>query len=166
MSDNASKTQLRLTRVTVLGLEYPSKSSFGERMNALQISCKTARFNLSKVGEHFINPCCFGEDFADWLQIRLIERNVQVRQPYQEDWGWELPAIVGSDSYYLCMSGNADGSRENEDEGEWNIIIEKKRSIGQRLRGKGKIAANDKIAVMLEEILCVERTIRDVRRVE
>jgi len=135
-------------------------------MNALQISCKTARFNLSKVGEHFINPCCFGEDFADWLQVKLIERNVQVRQPYQEDWGWELPAIVGSDSYYLCMSGNADGSRENEDEGEWNIIIEKKRSIGQRLRGKGKIAANDKIAVMLEEILCAEPTIRDVQRVE
>ena len=64
------------------------------------------------------------------------------------------------------MSGNADGSRENEDEGEWNIIIEKKRSIGQRLRGKGKIAANDKIAVMLEEILCAEPTIRDVQRVE
>ena len=40
-------------------LECPRKSSFGERMNALQISCKTARFNLSKVGEHFINPCCF-----------------------------------------------------------------------------------------------------------
>jgi hypothetical protein len=140
-------------------LECPRKSSFGERMNALQISCKTARFNLSKVGEHFINPCCFGEDFAGWLQVKLIERNVQVRKPYQEDWGWELPAIVGSDSYYLCMSGNADGSRENEDEGEWNIIIEKKRSLGQRLRGKGKI-------LMLEEILCAEPTIRDVQRVE
>jgi len=140
-------------------LECPSKSSLGERMNALQISCKTARFNLSKVGEHFINPCCFGEDFADWLQVKLIERNVQVRQPYQEDWGWELPAIVGSDSYYRCMSGNADGSKESKDQGEWNIIIEKKRSLGQRLRGKGKI-------LMLEEILCAEPTIRDVQRVE
>ena len=64
------------------------------------------------------------------------------------------------------MSDNADGSKENEDEGEWNIIIEKKRSIGQRLGGKGKIAANDKIVLMLEEILCTEPTIRDVQRVE
>jgi hypothetical protein len=63
------------------------------------------------------------------------------------------------------MSGNADGSKENEDEGEWNIIIEKKRPIGQRLKSKGKIAANDKIALMLEEILCAEPTIRDVKRV-
>ncbi len=135
-------------------------------MNALQIVCKTARFNLSKVGEHFINPCCFGEDFADWLCIKLTERDVQVRLPYQEDWRWELPAIVGSNSYYLCMSGNADGSEETEDEGEWNIIIEKKRSIGQRLSGKGKISANDKIVLILEEILCAEPTIRDVQRVD
>jgi hypothetical protein len=135
-------------------------------MNALQIVCKTARFNLSKVGEHFINPCCFGEDFAAWLRIKLIERNVEVRQPHQEDWGWELPAIIEGDSYYLCMSGNADDSKENEDEGEWNIIIEKKRSIGQRLRGRGKIAPNDKMARTLEEILCAEPTIRCVHRVE
>jgi len=94
-----------------------------------------------------------------------LERNVQVRQPYQEDWGWELPAIDGSDSYYLCMSGNADDSKENVDEGEWNIIIEKKRTIGQRLRGSGKIASDDKMVRTLEEILCAEPTIRDVHRV-
>ena len=77
-------------------------------MNALRILFKTNRFNLSKVGEHFINPCCFGEDLAVWLRIKLSERNVEVREPYQEDWGWELPAMQESDSYYLCMSGNAD----------------------------------------------------------
>jgi hypothetical protein len=134
-------------------------------MNALQIRCTTARFNLSKVGEHFINPCCFGEDFADWLRTKLVERNVQVCQPYQEDWGWELPVIDGSEKYYLCMSGNADDAKNNKDEGEWNIIIEKKRSIGQRLRGSGRIAANDKIVKTLEEILGAEPTIQDVRRV-
>jgi hypothetical protein len=47
---------------------------------------RPSRFNLSKVGEHFINPCCFGEDLAEWLRIKLIERSVEVRQPYQEDW--------------------------------------------------------------------------------
>ena len=56
-------------------------------MNALRILFKTNRFNLSKVGEHFINPCCFGEDLAAWLRIKLSERDVEVREPYQEDWG-------------------------------------------------------------------------------
>ena len=136
-------------------------------MNERLTDClQICSIQLSRVGKHFINPCCLGEDFADWLRIKLTERNVQVRLPYQEDWGWELPAIVGSDSYYLCMSGNADGSKEIEDEGEWNIIIEKKCSIGQRLSRKGKIAANDKIVLILEEILCAEPTIRDVQRVD
>ncbi len=94
-------------------------------MNALRILFKTGRFNLSKVGEHFINPCCFGEDLAAWLRIELVERDVEVRQPYQEDWGWELPAMQGTDSYYLCMSGNSDGSGKNKDEGEWGIIVER-----------------------------------------
>jgi len=55
-------------------------------MNALHILFRTGRFNLSKVGEHFINPCCFGEDLAAWLRVKLVEKGVEARQPYQEDW--------------------------------------------------------------------------------
>jgi hypothetical protein len=135
-------------------------------MNALRILFKTNRFNLSKVGEHFINPCCFGEDLAAWLGIKLRECDVEVRQPYQEDWGWELPAVDGNDSYYLCMSGNSDKSSTDEDDGEWGIIVEKRRSIGQRLRGTGRIAANDKMVRRIEEILRRELTIRELHREE
>ena len=135
-------------------------------MNALHILFKTGRFNLSKVGQHFINPCCFGEDLAAWLRIKLSERNVEVRESYQEDWGWELPATQESDSYYLCMSGNSDELSTNKDDGEWDIIIEKRRSIGQRLRGVGKIAANDKMVGTIEEILRAEPAIREVHREE
>jgi hypothetical protein len=78
-------------------------------MNALDILFKTSRFNLSKVGEHFINPCCFGEDLAAWLRIKLVDKKIKVFEPYQEDWGWELPSRYGSDFYYLCMSGNSEG---------------------------------------------------------
>src|SRR5258708_5409252 len=88
-------------------------------LNALHVLFKTSPFNLSKVGEHFINPCCFGEDLAAWLRVRLIERKIEVSQPYQEDWGWELPASLGPDSYYLRMSGNADGSSTIDDEDPW-----------------------------------------------
>ncbi len=95
-----------------------------------------------------------------------MERDVEVCQPYQEDWGWELPAMRESDSYYLCMSGNSDESSTNKDEGEWGIIIEKRRSIKQRLRGTGKIAANDRMVSTIEEILRAEPTIQEVHREE
>jgi hypothetical protein len=135
-------------------------------MNALHILFRTDRFNLSKVGQHFINPCCFGEDLAAWLRLKLIDRSIEVREPYQEDWGWELPAVHGSDSYYLCMSGNSDEAGNNKDEGEWRIIIEKRRSIGQRLRATGKIKTGDEMVRTLQEILFAEPSIREVHREE
>ncbi len=34
-----------------------------EHIFLLQTGC----FSSTEVQEHFINPCCFGEDFAAWL---------------------------------------------------------------------------------------------------
>ena len=131
-------------------------------MNAIDILFQSGRFNLSKVGEHFINPCCFGEDLAAWLRSKLTERNIETSQPYQEDWGWELPVTHGIDSYYLCMSGNADNARIHDDEGEWHVIVEKRRSVWQRLTGKGRITPDDALAKLIDEILSKEATIRNV----
>jgi hypothetical protein len=135
-------------------------------MNALRIMFKTSRFNLSKVGEHFMNPCCFGEDIAAWLQSKLAERGIKTRSPYQEDWGWELPATLGTDSYFLCMSGNSDELPDNIDDGEWGIIVEKRRTIGQRVRRTGQISADDKMVSEIEEILRSEPLIQDLHREE
>lgn len=77
-------------------------------MSALSIVFKTNRFNLSKVAAHFINPCCFGQDLAAWLRTKLTELRIETCQPYQEDWGWDLPAKLPGGSYFLCMSGNSD----------------------------------------------------------
>ncbi len=119
---------------------------------------------MSKVGKHFINPCCFGEDLAAWLRIKLAEKNWKASEAYQEDWGWELPVRHGKDYYYLCMSGNRGDSGVDNDEGEWRIIVEKRRSIWQRVTGKGKIAENDALLLLVKEILSGEATIRDVHR--
>src|SRR5438045_2507906 len=100
-------------------------------MNAREIIFRSNRFNLSTIGDHFINPCCFGEDVVAWLRTKLAENRIQTATPYQEDWGWELPVTCGGGSYYLCVSGNADNA-EN-DEGEWRIIVEKPRSIWELL---------------------------------
>jgi hypothetical protein len=129
-------------------------------MNALSILFRTSLFNLSKVHEHFINPCCFGEDLADWFGDRLTPKGVQTSTPYQEDWGWELPVKLGADSYYLCMSGNAD--RPGNNEGEWRIIVQKRRSIWERLTGRGKITVDDPLLKLLEQILSREPNVTKV----
>jgi hypothetical protein len=132
-------------------------------MNALHLLFRTDRFNLSKIGKHFINPCCFGEDLAAWLQGKLRESGVEICEPYQEDWGWELPVRRGAQGYYLCMSGNTDESAANPDKGEWRIIIEKKRSLRQRLTGDGKITRNDEMVALVQQILSREHGMSDVR---
>ena len=108
---------------------------------AISLLFKTGRFNLSKVSETFINPCCFGEDLAQWLQTTLRQKKVDVPSPTQEEWGWELPAANAGGRYYVCMSGNSDGEHENPNQREWRIVIQKRRSVAQRLTGKGKIEA-------------------------
>lgn len=133
-------------------------------MNSIDILFTTKRFNLSKVGAHFINPCCFGEDLAGWLRAKLAQRKIETSEAFQEDWGWGLPAKVGEHSYFLGVSGNADEPDGSNDEGEWRVIVEKRRSIWQRLRGKGKIAADDAMLNIIENILSAEPEIRNVHR--
>lgn len=123
---------------------------------------KTGRFNLSKVDETFINPCCFGEDLARWLREALRKKSLEVSDPYQEDWGWELPAKNETGRYYLCVSGYAHNEGADSNAGEWRIILEKRRSIGQRLTGKGKIELSDGMLASVREILEGEPDIRDV----
>ena len=95
---------------------------------------------------------------------KLANEHIEATQPYQEDWGCELPVTHGSNAYYLCMSGNPDDSGANNDDGEWRIIVQKRRSIWQRVTGKGKITIGDPLVRLIEEILSGEPTIRNVRR--
>ena len=131
-------------------------------MNAFHLLFKTDRFNLSRVGKHFINPCCFGEDLAAWLQGQLLEQGVQASAPGQEDWGWYVRAKNGNDSYLLCMSGNSEN--ETTDFGKWRIIVVKKRSLWKRVSGGGKIAADDAMLNMIEGILAKQLDFQDLHR--
>src|SRR5260370_9684718 len=92
-------------------------------MNALRILFKANRFNLSTVGEHFINPCCFGEDLAAWLRTKLIERKREVRQPCQEHWGWGFPAMHEGGSNYLSITANCVESSTNKSRSVRVIIL-------------------------------------------
>ena len=54
------------------------------------VTLQTDLFEATTPGPNFINPRCFGEDFALWLVERLKKRNIEPSEPIQEDWGWAL----------------------------------------------------------------------------
>lgn len=63
----------------------------------------TDRFEASTPGTTFINPRCFGEDFALWLQPRLAERGLAVAEPIQEDWGWVILVTLAGQTFTISM---------------------------------------------------------------
>ena len=67
------------------------------------IRVETDVFEHREVKPHFINPCCFGEDFAVWLKRELsplADAGFTFSDPIQEDYGWGFWASHGKDPFW------------------------------------------------------------------
>jgi len=85
---------------------------------------ETDRFNLSEVKPHFINPCCFGEDFAAWLRQQLMplaKDGFEISDPIQEDYGWGFWVSQGKDGFWIALSYVGDGPQEEPP--EWVVSV-------------------------------------------
>lgn len=125
---------------------------------------ETDRFNLSEVKDHFINPCCFGEDLAAWLRVKLLEKGIEVTEPGQEDWGWYVEASYGGRSYFIGIGGNAFEPGGDKNRGEWRIMLEKHRSVWERLTRKDDPSEADGMLAVIREVLEAEPDFNNVRR--
>ena len=79
------------------------------------ITVETEMFEHREVKPHFINPCCFGEDFAAWLKKQLsplADSGFTFSDPIQEDYGWGLRATHGEDPFWIALSYVGDGPQE------------------------------------------------------
>lgn len=89
------------------------------------ITVRTDLFNCTEVKPHFINPCCFGEDFAQWLKERLSPlqgSGFRLSELIQEDYGWGFWAHKGMDSFWVSIGPmGSDGPEEYD--GEWGISV-------------------------------------------
>ena len=68
---------------------------------------ETDLFEHREVRPHFINDCCFGEDFAAWLIRRLgdVSRSgFELSAPVQEDHGWGFWAKRGRRRFWIALS--------------------------------------------------------------
>ncbi len=71
------------------------------------ITVETDLFEHREVKPHFINPCCFGEDFAGWLKERLsplVDSGFSFSDPIQEDYGWGFWARRRKDPFWIALS--------------------------------------------------------------
>jgi hypothetical protein len=71
------------------------------------ITVTTELFEHRAPQPHFINPCCFGEDFAAWLRAELAPlagAGFALSEPIQEDYGWGLWARHGADTFWIALS--------------------------------------------------------------
>jgi hypothetical protein len=82
------------------------------------------RFEHRIVQPHFINPCCFGEDLANWLRERLrglSEHGFDVDEPLQEDYGWGFWLRKGRSKFWLALSYVGVGP--TEEPGQWVVSV-------------------------------------------
>src|SRR5579863_5302039 len=80
-----------------------------------RLTVETDMFEHREVRPHFINPCCFGEDFAAWLKEQvspLQDSGFIFSEPIQEDYGWGLWATCKDDRFWIAISYEGNGPQE------------------------------------------------------
>lgn len=88
------------------------------------ITVETDLFDHREVKPHFINPCCFGEDFAGWLIEQLsplVDSGFNLSKIIQEDYGWGFWAWCGKESFWVALSYVGDGPQEAP--AQWVISV-------------------------------------------
>lgn len=71
---------------------------------------ETNLFEHTTVKDNFVNPCCFGEDFAAWLRARLQGvAGVTLGDPIMEDYGWGFWVNPAKGAIWVALSYGHDG---------------------------------------------------------
>jgi hypothetical protein len=115
------------------------------------------RFNLSEPREYFINDCCFGDDVAGWLVEQLRRRGWTATEPDQEDWGWYIDTGKGESAYFVGIGGTPDdGSESHSNHGEWRLMVEKHRTLWEKLTGANGLREDEEVINVLKDIVARE----------
>jgi hypothetical protein len=125
------------------------------------VTFRSSAFNTNDPKDYFINPCCFGDDVANWLIGELRKLGVKTDdQPGQEDFGWYLNLSVAEVSHTFVMLFRPD---DGNGQGAWIGWLERNRNFigsvfGARSRGIDPVAAET-----LHRVLVSSSLVRDVR---
>ena len=118
-------------------------------MSAQSLWVTTSRFEGTTPGENFINPRCFGEDFAAWLRTKLTESGRDVSDPIQEDFGWVLWTTIGDRKFTISI-GIMDESIGRVP-ADWAIVVAYEKPLNP-LRSWFKPAPMDTLNALFKEV--------------
>ena len=105
-------------------------------------------FNTQEVKEHFLNPCCFGDDAANWIADRLRRAGTAVDEIEQEDFGWYLTYDTAEGKHCLVI-----GYRPEDDSGGcWIAWVERHVGFLRSLFGGRNAVSQSAIAVVHEAL--------------
>lgn len=127
------------------------------------ITVRTELFNYREMKPHFINRCCFGEDFASWLKEKispLEDSGFKISEIIQEDYGWGFWASEGKNSFWVAVSCIGTG-RPEEYDGEWGVSIsyDPGLNVFRRLFHKPDRQSFDRLRTQVLQVLESERAI-------
>lgn len=130
------------------------------------IEVETDLFEHREVKPHFINPCCFGEDFAAWLKRELSESTelrFELSDPIQEDYGWGFWASQDKDRFWIVLSYVGDGPQEAP--AQWIVSVVNDPGINplKRMFHKYDSRALEQLRGRIRQILTSTPSIKTVR---
>jgi len=120
----------------------------GHRM-AHVISFRTALFDVSAETPNPINPLA-GESALRWVREKLAHTQYRATAPSTEDWGWYIDVDGNGASYVVGANTDAENSALERD---WVIQVHKHRSLTDRLLGRNKMAPDDPLFALIENIV-------------
>jgi hypothetical protein len=128
---------------------------------------KTRRKLLSNehrvVKPHFINPCCFGEDFAGWLKQQLThsaDLGVGLSEPIQEDYGWGVWVTRGKDRFWVARSYVGGGPQEAPAQWIISVKYDPGLNIAKRLFHKPDEKVFEQLRDRIRRIIASNSTIK------
>jgi len=125
---------------------------------AHEITFRSEKFDITAEDPNPINPIA-GQSFLLWLRGRLHNAGYEADEPDTEDWGWYIE-LTAFDSSYLV---GASGFPEEEDASvEWRIQIHKLRSLFDKLTGRNKLAPDDPLSQVIENLVCDESEFNEI----
>jgi hypothetical protein len=128
----------------------------GGRVPDGSIMVETDLFEHREVKLHFINPCCFGEDFAGWLKEELSRStglDVELGETIQEDYGWGFWASGGKDRFWVALSYVGDGPQEPPARWIVSVTPDAGLDLAKRLFHKADRQRLEQLRVRVRQIL-------------
>ena len=119
----------------------------------ITLECQTSRFNLSETKDDFINDCCFGEDFSQWITAELSRNGADADAVCMEDYGWFNCFSCEGHHYGLSISGYSEEDPNDPNFGSWFLSLDKKRTFWERITGRNKESENEQIVQIIIDTL-------------